>query len=94
MTHIKDKELMSGSKKNNKKDIKKTKSKSSSNKHKNEICGLKIFMGSSTGNMLVDNIVTLENIFTESEVLIATHCEKESIISSVVTIAITFKSYV
>jgi len=50
------------------------------NKHKNEICGLKIFMGSSTGNMLVDNIVTLENIFTESEVLIATHCEKESII--------------
>ncbi len=50
------------------------------NKHKNEICGLKIFMGSSTGNMLVDNIVTLETIFTESEVLIATHCEKESII--------------
>ncbi len=50
------------------------------NKHKKEICGLKIFMGSSTGNMLVDNIVTLEKIFTDSEVLIATHCEKESII--------------
>ncbi len=50
------------------------------NKHKKDICGLKIFMGSSTGNMLVDNIVTLEHIFAESEVLIATHCEKESII--------------
>ncbi|MBP6625279.1 MAG: dihydroorotase [Chitinophagaceae bacterium] len=50
------------------------------NQHKHEICGLKIFMGSSTGNMLVDNIVTLEKIFSESEVLIATHCEKESII--------------
>jgi dihydroorotase len=36
-------------------------------------------MGSSTGNMLVDNIVTLEKVFAESEVLIATHCEKESI---------------
>ncbi len=50
------------------------------NKHKNDICGLKIFMGSSTGNMLVDNIITLEKIFSESEVLIATHCEKEDII--------------
>jgi dihydroorotase len=38
-------------------------------------------MGSSTGNMLVDNIVTLEKIFAESEVLIATHCEQENIIS-------------
>ena len=50
------------------------------NKLKNSICGLKIFMGSSTGNMLVDNIVTLEKIFSESEVLIATHCEKEGLI--------------
>lgn len=50
------------------------------NKHKNDICGLKIFMGSSTGNMLVDNIITLEKIFSNSEVLIATHCEKEDII--------------
>ncbi len=50
------------------------------NKHKNEVCGLKIFMGSSTGNMLVDNIITLEKIFAESEVLIATHCEQENII--------------
>jgi dihydroorotase len=52
------------------------------NKHKNEVCGLKIFMGSSTGNMLVDNIMTLEQIFAESEVLIATHCEKEDIIKA------------
>ena len=50
------------------------------NKHKEDICGLKIFLGASTGNMLVDNIVTLEKIFSESEVLIATHCEKENII--------------
>jgi dihydroorotase len=49
------------------------------NKHKNDICGLKIFMGSSTGNMLVDNIVTLENIFSNSEVLIAIHSEHEGI---------------
>ncbi|MEZ5045449.1 MAG: dihydroorotase [Chitinophagaceae bacterium] len=52
------------------------------NNHKNDICGLKIFMGSSTGNMLVDNIVTLEKIFSESQVLIATHCESEGIIKS------------
>lgn len=50
------------------------------NKHKQDVCGLKIFMGSSTGNMLVDNIITLERIFAESEVLIATHCEKEGIV--------------
>ncbi len=52
------------------------------NERKNEVCGLKIFMGSSTGNMLVDNIVTLEKIFGGSEVLIATHCEREGIIKS------------
>jgi len=50
------------------------------NKHKKDVCGLKIFMGSSTGNMLVDNIVTLEKIFADSEMLIATHCEQENII--------------
>ena len=50
------------------------------NKHKNEICGIKIFMGSSTGNMLVDNHSTLNKIFSESEILIATHCEDERII--------------
>ena len=50
------------------------------NELKNDICGLKIFMGSSTGNMLVDNHATLNTIFSESEVLIATHCEDEPII--------------
>ena len=43
-------------------------------------CGLKVFMGSSTGNMLVDNIGSLEKIFSESPVLIATHCEDETTI--------------
>jgi dihydroorotase len=50
------------------------------NQFKNNICGLKIFMGSSTGNMLVNNHTTLDKIFSESEVLIATHCEDERII--------------
>ena len=50
------------------------------NKLKNDICGVKIFMGASTGNMLVDNYGTLEKIFRESELLIATHCEDEKII--------------
>jgi dihydroorotase len=50
------------------------------NNYKNSICGLKIFMGSSTGNMLVNNHTTLDKIFSESEILIATHCEDERII--------------
>lgn len=50
------------------------------NKKKNDVCGVKIFMGSSTGNLLVDNPIVLENIFSKSELLIATHCEEESII--------------
>ena len=41
------------------------------------VCGLKIFMGSSTGSMLVDNRQTLENIFSKAKLLIATHCENE-----------------
>ncbi len=45
-----------------------------------KICGVKIFMGSSTGNMLVDNIHTLEQIFSQSNSLIAVHCEDESTI--------------
>ena len=52
------------------------------NKRKNEVCGIKIFMGSSTGNMLVDNEATLNKIFSESELLIATHCEDENIIKA------------
>ncbi len=45
-----------------------------------KVCGVKIFMGSSTGNMLVDNLRTLENIFSKSKLLIATHCEDEATI--------------
>ncbi len=44
------------------------------------VCGIKIFMGSSTGNMLVDNAKTLEGIFSRSPMLIATHCEDEATI--------------
>ncbi|MFI5164757.1 MAG: dihydroorotase, partial [Bacteroidia bacterium] len=44
------------------------------------VCGIKIFMGSSTGNMLVDDRQTLEGIFSQSPLLIATHCEDEHII--------------
>ncbi len=50
------------------------------NEKKNEVCGVKIFMGSSTGNLLVDNPIQLERIFEGSELLIATHCEEESVI--------------
>jgi dihydroorotase len=50
------------------------------NAKKDRVCGIKIFMGSSTGNMLVDNYLTLEKIFSETELLIATHCEDEKII--------------
>ena len=52
------------------------------NNRKNEVCGIKIFMGSSTGGLLVDNYLTLNKIFSESEVLIATHCEDEKIIKA------------
>ena len=41
------------------------------------VCGIKIFMGSSTGNMLVDDEKVLERIFSEAPLLIATHCEDE-----------------
>jgi dihydroorotase len=41
------------------------------------VCGIKIFMGSSTGDMLVDDEITLRKIFKESKMLIATHCEDE-----------------
>lgn len=42
-----------------------------------QVCGVKIFMGSSTGNMLVDNEKTLTGIFSKCDLLIATHCEDE-----------------
>lgn len=44
------------------------------------VCGVKIFLGASTGNMLVDNQQTLEKIFAESKMLIAVHCEDEGTI--------------
>lgn len=44
------------------------------------VCGIKVFMGSSTGNMLVDKVESLEKIFKLSPVLIATHCEDEATI--------------
>lgn len=50
------------------------------NEKKNSVCGVKIFMGSSTGNLLVDNYGTLDKIFGSTELLIATHCEEEHII--------------
>ncbi len=46
------------------------------------VCGVKIFMGSSTGNMLVDNHTTLEGIFSKVDMLIATHCEDEETIKA------------
>lgn len=45
-----------------------------------QVCGVKVFMGSSTGNMLVDNEKTLEGIFSNVPMLIATHCEDEATI--------------
>lgn len=45
-----------------------------------QICGVKVFMGSSTGNMLVDSDKALQRIFAEVDTLIATHCEKEEIV--------------
>ncbi len=46
------------------------------------VCGLKIFMGSSTGNMLVDNPSTLEAVFQNAGMLIATHCEDEATVKT------------
>lgn len=46
------------------------------------VCGIKVFMGSSTGNMLVDNPETLSALFSKSKMLIAAHCEDEQIIQA------------
>lgn len=48
---------------------------------KTHVCGVKLFMGASTGNMLVDRMETLKRIFSEAGMLIATHCEDQNIIS-------------
>jgi dihydroorotase len=47
-----------------------------------DVCGIKIFLGSSTGDMLVDNEKTLETIFSNAPTLIALHCEDENIIKA------------
>ncbi|MFP4524952.1 MAG: dihydroorotase [Bacteroidales bacterium] len=47
-----------------------------------EICGVKAFLGSSTGNMLLNNKETLANLFRESPLPIAAHCEDETIIKN------------
>lgn len=47
---------------------------------KQNVCGVKAFMGSSTGNMLVDSPETLTKLFSNCEMLIATHCEDEATI--------------
>lgn len=46
------------------------------------VAGIKIFLGSSTGNMLVDDEATLEKIFTNAPTLIAVHCEDEATIKA------------
>ncbi|RFN59394.1 dihydroorotase [Marixanthomonas ophiurae] len=45
-----------------------------------KVAGLKLFLGSSTGNMLVDDPETIENIFSKTKLLISTHCEDEATI--------------
>jgi dihydroorotase len=45
-----------------------------------DACGIKVFMGASTGNMLVDDKATLEAIFAEARLLVATHCEDSPLI--------------
>lgn len=47
---------------------------------RHSVCGVKVFMGASTGNMLVDRIKSLEDIFRNSKLLIATHCENQDLI--------------
>jgi dihydroorotase len=47
-----------------------------------QVCGVKIFMGSSTGNLLVDDEATLRKVFADCPLLIATHCEDEATIKS------------
>ena len=48
----------------------------------NSVCGIKVFMGSSTGNMLVNNAASLDAIFSQAQILIAVHCEDEDTIQT------------
>lgn len=50
--------------------------------NKERVCGIKLFMGSSTGNMLVDKMTSLLNIFNGTDLLIAAHCEDQGMIKS------------
>ena len=52
-----------------------------------KVCGIKVFMGSSTGNMLVDDEQTLSEIFKHAPTLVATHCEDEATIQKNIEIA-------
>ncbi len=52
---------------------------------KNKVAGLKLFLGSSTGNMLVDNPEVLEEIFSKTDLLISVHCEDEATIKNNLT---------
>ncbi|TAH25814.1 MAG: dihydroorotase [Cytophagales bacterium] len=63
-----------GTSNNNLEEIKKT--------NRKNVCGVKIFMGSSTGNMLVDDFKILEDVFKNCPTLIATHCEDEETIKN------------
>lgn len=47
-----------------------------------DVCGIKVFMGSSTGNMLVDSEDVLEKLFAQAPMLIATHCEDEATVKA------------
>ncbi|MCD8310197.1 MAG: dihydroorotase [Prevotellaceae bacterium] len=47
---------------------------------RHRVCGIKLFMGSSTGNMLVDRLESLRHVFYETDMLIAAHCESQDII--------------
>ncbi len=53
------------------------------------VCGIKVFMGSSTGNMLVDDADVLDKLFRNAPVLIATHCEDEQTITQNLALAKT-----
>ena len=53
---------------------------------KQHVCGIKLFMGASTGNMLVDRMDSLKYIFRNAEMLIATHCEAQHIINENISI--------
>jgi len=49
----------------------------------NQTCGIKVFMGASTGNMLVDDPATLERVFRDAPTLVATHCEDTPTIKAI-----------